>query len=319
MSSSATMRDLSTFGPAQAQPVSLSRAQHYVRRFTRSRSENFMVLSALLPRPLREPFAAIYAFCRWADDLADETASPSRSIELLQWWQQELDRCFLGRPQHPVFVALLPVIEHHELPREPFDELIEAFLQDQRITCYENWDQLLAYCRLSANPVGRLVLCLCGCRGHRYAALSDATCTALQLTNFWQDVQPDLLRRGRIYIPDSIARRHGLNLAALTDAVRQNDTAAPQMSRLAHDPEQVAAYKATLHELVCRTWPLFEKGRELWPLVPRGMRPTVRLFTLGGENVLRQIERMEYQTLWRRPGRSPACKLVLLVRGLIGA
>src|SRR5262249_40556404 len=154
---------------------------------------NFSVLSALVPAGLRDDFATVYSFCRWADDLGDETGDTSRSLALLAWWRRELQQAFAGTPRHPVFLALKPVIDRHSLPIEPFDHLIAAFEQDQTVNRYQTWEQLIGYCRLSADPVGRLVLMVCGEeRSRENFALSDAICTALQLTNHWQDVRRDI-------------------------------------------------------------------------------------------------------------------------------
>jgi squalene synthase HpnC len=318
MTRSLTLDALEPGSPGRERAVALPQAQRYVRRFTRAHSENFSVLSALLPRAYRQPFAAIYAFCRFADDLADEATGPARSLELLGWWQRELDRCFQGDPRHPIFVALSPVIERCELPRAPFDDLLAAFRQDQQVQRYDTWASLLAYCECSANPVGRLVLCLCGCRAPRQWARSDATCTALQLTNFWQDVRRDLLERRRIYIPRDVAERYGLDLEALAQSAESPEDAAEGLDRLCNDPSQASAYRATVRELVERTWPLFAEGRSLWPALPGEMRRPIQLFTLGGEAVLRSIERSNYQTWQRRPRLGRAGKLMLLVRALLG-
>lgn len=312
MNQSMVMEELTAFGPQQRRAVSLSAARAYVRRLTQAHSENFSVVSWFLPRRYRPAFEAIYAFCRWADDLADESADP---LELLDWWQDELDRCFSGQARHPVFVALAPVIEAHKLPREPFDDLIRAFRQDQQIHCYETWQQLLQYCALSANPVGRLILCLCDCRASWQWACSDATCTALQLTNFWQDVRRDLLHQGRIYIPQQIAAQNGLDLQQLQNRVAAGSGAAA-LDAMDGSAEQVRAYRATLRQVVNDTWPLFEEGKALWPSLPRDMLRTVMLFTFGGETVLRKIEKQHCGTLWRRPRLSRGHKLMLLGRAM---
>jgi squalene synthase HpnC len=317
VSRSIALNDLSSFGPAQDCGVSLRYAQRYVRRFTHAHGENFSVLSPLLPRSRRDAFAAVYAFCRWADDLADDPGTTQRRFDLLAWWQAELDRCFQGRPRHPVLVALAPVIEAFALPRTPFDDLLAAFRQDQRVHRYDTWGDLVGYCQLSANPVGRLVLCLADCRSPEQWQQSDATCTALQLTNFWQDVRRDLLQRDRIYIPTQMADRHGLDLTALEELGRLTPGRANRPSRITADESDVRAYQAILRELVDHTWPLFKHGRLLWPSLPREMLRPIQLFTLGGEAMLRRIEHDGYRTLWRRPRLSRADKLLLIGRLLM--
>ena len=190
------VRQLDVYGPEHCETMSVEQAREYCRRLAARRYENFSVLSALVPRGLTDDFAAVYAFCRWADDLADEVGDPQRSLDLLGWWRRELQQCYDGGPHHPVYLALAPTIRKHDLPMQPFDDLIRAFEQDQQVTRYDTWSQVLEYCRLSANPVGRLVLCLLGAeRREEVFAGSDATCTALQLTNHWQDVRRDALKR----------------------------------------------------------------------------------------------------------------------------
>lgn len=179
-------RDLELYGPGAGKPKRLSqaRARRYCRRLARNHYENFPVASLLLPRRLRPHFFHVYAYCRWADDLADETADPAQALDLLDWWQGQLDACYQGRAEHPVFVALGPTIAEFGIPRRTLADLLVAFRQDQRVRSYETLDQLLEYCRYSANPVGRLVLYLGRCFDPRRAELSDAVCTGLQLANF---------------------------------------------------------------------------------------------------------------------------------------
>jgi squalene synthase HpnC len=315
---SAVMDQLQTFGPTQCAALSEAQAMRYVRRFTRRHGENFSVLSPLVPHRLRQPMAAVYAFCRWADDLADQAPDRDQALELLHWWRSELTDCFAGRPRHPVFVALNPVITTYQLPRQPFDDLIDAFEQDQTVDRYESWDQLLAYCQRSANPVGRLVLALGDCLDEERAALSDATCTALQLANFWQDVRRDALERDRIYIPRGVANRHGLSLQRLKKEIDAsadlNGGKAAASSAL--DVTTIDQYRAVLGELVAATWPYFQRGRELWPSVPAELRPMIELFTLGGERVLTKIEAMDYQTWAKRPRVGRWSKTLLLGRAV---
>src|SRR5271157_5310417 len=183
----------------------------YTRWLATHHYENFHVVSFLLPKRLHQDFYNVYAYCRWADDLSDETGDPAESLRLLAWWRQELDAMYGGRASHPVFVALQATVEQHGIPRQPFADLIDAFVQDQTVTRYRNWDELFGYCRNSANPVGRLVLYLCGYSDAERQRLSDATCTGLQLANFWQDVAVDL-EKDRVYIPLEVLARHGYTL-----------------------------------------------------------------------------------------------------------
>lgn len=305
---SAILEQLETYGPQRCPTLTYEQAAAYTRQLVRSHYENFTVVSWFLPRRLREDFAHVYAFCRWADDLGDETGDPQRSLDLLAWWRQELDACYLGQPRHPVFVALARTIQRHDIPRKPFEDLIAAFEQDQTQRRYDTWEQVLDYCTRSADPVGRLVLYLCGVRDPHRQRLSDRTCTALQLANFWQDVRRDILERDRVYIPRQIAELNGLDIQAMVEAVRQGDDPAPLRS----------AYRSTLKELCDRTWPLFAEGRKLWPLVPADVRLDVKLFTLGGEAILRMIQRRGYDTLASRPSLSRGAKIALMWHAAIG-
>ncbi len=323
---SVILDQLATYGPGQTASVSPAEAEAYTRELAATHYENFSVLSRMLPRDLRGDFANVYAFCRWADDLGDETGDPARSLELLAWWRGELDACYAGAARHPVFVALRGTIARHDLPRQPFDDLIDAFVQDQTVTRYESWSQLIDYCRRSANPVGRLVLFMGGHRDAERQRLSDATCTALQLANFWQDVRRDAVERNRVYIPDEVARKHGLDLSLMAKAIRLDAACAAERGPGccgACDTPSVGItairpmFRATVRELVGRTWPLFAEGRTLWPLLDPRVRPQVRLYTYGGEAILRLIERQRYDTLSQRPKLGAGAKLALLARAAV--
>jgi len=296
-------------GPDACEAYTAEQAAAYVRELATSHYENFTVVSRLLPVDLRDHFAAVYAFCRWADDLGDEVGDRERSLELLAWWRAELQRCYAGEPRHPVFIALEPTVRRFDIPIELFDKLIQAFEQDQRVHRYETWEQVVDYCTRSADPVGRLVLYMGGYRDEARQRLADATCTALQLANFWQDVRRDILERERIYVPAEALARRGLNHEMLVGHARGE-------RRL--NEEQARGYRETIREMVDRTWPLFAKGRGLWPLIRRDLRLSVRLFTLGGETVLRRIERIGHDTLERRPVVGGRTKLSLMARGLAG-
>ncbi len=194
----------------------LEAAQTYTRWLATHHYENFNVVSWLLPKELHQHFYNLYAYCRWADDLGDEIPDTQRGLDLLDWWEQELNDCYEGRPSHPVFIALRETIVAKDIPKLPFADLLKAFRQDQTVKRYPTWDAVLNYCVYSANPVGRLVLYLCGYRDEQRQRLSDATCTALQLTNFWQDVARDI-EKGRIYIPLDAAAAHGLTEAEIVE------------------------------------------------------------------------------------------------------
>ena len=323
---SAILDQLDTYGPDHCEALSYEDAAAYTRRLARSHYENFTVVSWLLPRHLRDDFRHVYSFCRWADDLGDETGDPQRSLQLLAWWRRELDACYEDCPRHPVFVALNRTIRRHDIPREPFDHLIDAFEQDQRVNRYDTWQQVLDYCRRSADPVGRLVLYLCGYRDSERQQLADATCTALQLANFWQDVRRDILERDRVYIPHDVAAAHGLDIPLMVEAVRASAAGDGSCEScgsgrglpLAGMRVIRPAFCATMKDLVERTQGLFEQGRGLWPLVDPAVRTDIKLFTLGGEAVLRRIRRMGYDTLEHRPTLGRWTRLGLLLRAMFG-
>jgi squalene synthase HpnC len=273
----------------------LAEAQVYCGSLARQHYENFTVASWLLPRELRPHFHSIYAYCRWADDLADETGGGQRSLELLDWWQSQLKSCYDDQPQHPVFVALRETILQFEIPQQPFSDLLEAFRRDQRQTRYETFDELLDYCRCSANPVGRLVLYLGRCCDEANAQLSDSVCTGLQLANFWQDVARDW-QIGRVYLPAESLRRAGYD-EAMFERREAND-----------------AFRHMLAAEVDRAEEFLRAGRPLIQQVPRSLRLDVALFIAGGLAVLDAIRRVDYDVWSVRPTVSRAGKLKLLLR-----
>jgi squalene synthase HpnC len=303
-----TIAQIERFGREHCEAMTPEQASAWCRRLAGGRYENFSVLSGLVPRALRADFAAVYAFCRWADDLGDELGDPQRSLEMLAWWRQELRLCFDGRPRHPVFVALLPAVRRHDLPMQPFDDLIAAFEQDQSVRRYETWDQLLGYCARSADPVGRLVLMLCGEeRDERLFALSDDICTALQLTNHVQDVARDILQRDRIYIPREMIH--------IDDFERRLRGSA--MQGFAVDHAFLQESRDVIRACVDRTWALFDRGAPLVQRVRPDTRPLVWLFAAGGRHVLRQIEMWNYETVLHRPTLRKPVKLWLVLRAMI--
>jgi len=320
----AILDQLERFGPNRCEQLTYEQASAYAQQLAKTHYENFSVVSWLLPKRLRDDFRHVYAFCRWADDLGDETGDPALSLQLLDWWSQEIEACYADQPRHPVFVALHRTIKKHDIPRQPFDDLVNAFVQDQKVHRYDRWDQVLDYCQRSANPVGRLVLYLCGYRDDRRQGLSDATCTALQLANFWQDVRRDILERDRVYVPADVASKHGLDITTMVQAIKSDDkahqasngccTRVPSVGINAIRP----TYADTLKELVDRTWPMFTEGRELWPLIAPDVRVDIQLFTFGGESILKLIQRQGYDTLSDRPTLSKSAKLLLLLRALTG-
>ena len=273
-------------------------AQKYTRWLATHHYENFNVVSWLLPKPLHQHFHNLYAYCRWADDLGDEVPDAARALELLAWWEHELDACYEGKPSHAVFVALRETIVAKDIPKQPFADLLKAFRQDQTVKHYPHWNAVLGYCNYSANPVGRLVLYLCGYRDEERQRLSDATCTALQLANFWQDVSRDL-DIGRIYIPLDAAAARGLTQ---TDIIERR-----------FDERYVRLMK----DLIARTRELFAKGRPLARMVEGRLSVDLEMFSRGGVAVLDAIEAMGYDTLHHRPAVSKLKQAGLLGRALV--
>ena len=278
---------------------SLVEAQEYCRRLARSHYENFSVATWFLPRSLRQDFFNIYAYCRISDDLGDETGDPQASLRLLDEWEAELNACYAGQPRHPVFVALAETVRTLDIPRQPFADLLKAFRQDQQVTRYPRFEDLLGYCRYSANPVGHLVLYVCGYRDAGRQALSDFTCTALQLANFWQDVTADY-GKGRIYLPLEDLNRFGVAQADIDTA--QNTPAFCEMMRFE----------------VNRTRDWFQQGLPLIAEVNRELAIDIELFSRGGQEILNAIERQNFKVLGQRPTISKTRKLVLLARAALG-
>jgi len=274
-------------------------AQRYTRWLATHHYENFNVVSWLLPKHLHRHFYNVYAYCRWSDDLGDEVPDPRRALELLDAWENELRAVYMqgAGPAHPILIALRETIRAKEIPIEPFSHLLRAFRQDQTVHRYETWADVHDYCLYSANPVGRLVLYVCGYRDEECQRLSDFTCTALQLANFWQDVSRDL-EKGRIYIPISELTAHGL---------AENEIVARKFDE---------RYVSLMKSLIERTRELFRFGLPLAERVDSNLRVDIELFSRGGLAILDAIERSGYDTLNHRPALSKAAKLKLLGRAL---
>lgn len=293
---------LSRYGPQGFATVSREEALAYCRALAESHYENFTVVSWLFPRRLHQHLCNVYAYCRWADDLADERVEGYEPLELLDWWQGELDRLYAdaGESRHPVFVALAETVREFQLPQEPLADLLAAFRRDQVQTRYETLDDLLTYCERSANPVGRMVLRLGGSFDLENAQLSDAICTGLQLANFWQDVKRDY-ERGRIYVPQVEWRRAGWDEARY--AAGRFDGAFAEM----------------LEPLVERAEAFFDTGSPLIGRVHRDLRLPVRLFVSGGRAVLAAIRRRGYDVWSERPTVGRLTKLWLLATALLSS
>jgi len=260
--------------------------------------ENFHVVSFLLPKRLHQDFYNVYSFCRWSDDLGDEMGDKQESLRLLGWWRGELHKMYSGEVVHPVFIALRETVARHSLPQEPFDDLITAFERDQVITRFPTYEDVFDYCKYSANPVGRLVLYLCGYSDQERQRLSDYTCTALQLANFWQDVAVDM-QIDRVYIPLEAIDRHRYSLDSL----------------FAH--RETPEFRAVMKEVVDRTRDLFHQGLPLVGMVNKRLSLDLDLFSRGGLRVLDKIEQQNYNVLGRRPAISKMERVGLLLSSLV--
>jgi squalene synthase HpnC len=275
----------------------LDEARGWCKRLAESHYENFHVASWFLPAALRPHFHSIYAYCRVSDDLGDEVGDTSVALALLDLWGRELDACYEGRARHPVFVALAETIRACSIPKEPFADLLTAFRQDQTVTRYRTMQDVLGYCRYSANPVGRLVLYACGEASEEKFLLSDATCSALQLANFWQDVRVDYAK-DRVYIPQDDMRRFGVSDETIAGGI-----ATPE-------------FRALLHSEVDFARGLFQQGLPLIGMVGRELALDLDLFSRGGLEILNVIERRDCDVLSARPAISKLTKLSLALRAV---
>jgi hydroxysqualene synthase len=265
--------------------VNAGEAYAHCERLARDHYENFPVASRLLPQPMRPHIAAIYAFARTADDFADEPGIPDgERLRLLDDWQRQLVGQGAGSP---IFVAVHDTIARFDLPIELFEDLLSAFRQDVTKHRYATWDELLDYCRRSANPVGRLVLRVAGYDSRPLDEASDAVCTALQLTNFWQDLERDW-RNGRVYVPADMRDAAG---------ALESDLAAARITD---------AWRAVLADAAARTRALFDRGRPVCDGVGGRLRWELRATWLGGMRILDKLERSSFDVFRHRPALGAA-------------
>jgi squalene synthase HpnC len=275
-------------------------AEAYTRGLTGAHYENFSVVSVLLPKGLRQDFCNVYAFCRIADDLGDEVRDRGKALEYLGAFREQLRECFAGKANTAVFVALAETVRRHEIPMQPFDDLIRAFEQDQAVTRYQTFEQAVDYCTRSADPVGRLVLYMCGYRDEERQGLSDRICTGLQLINFWQDVRRDILERDRVYLPRVDMERFGVTVEQLREG------------------RVTAGYRDLIRFEVERTEKLFEEGAALLRLLKPRYRKQIALFLKGGRAICAAVRRQDFDTLTKRPRLSKWQKGRLVAGTLMG-
>jgi squalene synthase HpnC len=292
---------------------SLDEAREYCRCLATSHYENFSVATWFLPKHLHQHFFNVYAYCRISDDLGDEVGDTKVALALLNRWEQELDAAYKALEggasvgsaldgsavRHPVFIALAETIQSFAIPKHEFSDLLTAFRQDQVVARYETFDDVLGYCRDSANPVGHLVLYLGGYKDEERQQLSDYTCTALQLANFWQDVSVDW-KKGRVYLPLEDLRRFGVSEAQIAES---------RFDRQFRELMQFEVERA-------REW--FARGLPLVKMVNRSLALDLELFSRGGLAILQAIESQDYNVLARRPSLSKLGKAALALRALAG-
>ncbi|WP_246151292.1 squalene synthase HpnC [Rubripirellula reticaptiva] len=286
-----------------ADPAELSRGRAMTAAIAKSHYENFLVASLLLPKRLKQPFYDVYAFCRTADDVADESPSPQIATERLAETQRQLDATFAGLPPTAPFVALADTIVRFQLPKQPFDDLMSAFRQDQETTRYAEFDQLLDYCCRSANPVGRIVLQMSGCCDDDSAALSDQICTGLQLANFWQDVKRDF-EIGRVYLPADQMKRYGVTESDFILGAERNLTPVSLRDAINQQCELAEQF--------------LRRGLPLINQVPSWLAADIRLFAHGGLATIEAIRRVDFDVLRVRPKVSKTQQVSMLARAWLG-
>ena len=288
-----------TFEESLASPAEIKDAFAFCEQMTRAHYENFPVGSLLIPKDLRQHVYSIYAFARTADDFADEgygtATTRDERLHLLDEWEFQLESCYRGIASHPIFIALAETVRELRLPIQLFLDLLSAFRQDVVRARYADFDEVLDYCRRSANPVGRLILLLFGYREEQLHHLSDYICTALQLANFWQDVAVDL-EKDRVYLPQQ--------------DLWQFDYSEEELFARSFNER----YAALLKYQVDRTWQLFAHGKPLPQLVRGRLSWELSLTWHGGTRILELIERNGYDTLHKRPKITKWDKAVLLTR-----
>lgn len=278
---------------------SLVEAERFCRQISLGHYENFVVASVFLPKPMRQPFYNVYAFCRTADDIADLSPSPEVATSKLHHWQKQLQDCFVGKASEPVFIALRDTATRFDLSMEPFADLLHAFSQDQSKVRYESFEELLQYCRYSANPVGRMVLRLAKADSEENVKLSDSICTGLQLANHWQDVTRDF-EAGRLYLPMSDLRRFDLDAETFMLAGQRD------------------RFRKLLRFQCDRAADYLRNGLPLADQVPRWLANDLRLFVHGGLATLDAIAKIDYDVLRQRPTVSKLRQMRLMFAAFLG-
>ncbi|KAA1260331.1 All-trans-phytoene synthase [Rubripirellula obstinata] len=286
------------------QLASVRHAESLTRALAGMHYENFLVASVLLPRRLRQPFFNVYAYCRIADDLADESSSPSVATERLQTLRQHFDAAIAGSPTSNLFLALTKTMQEFDLPPDPFHHLLDAFEQDQIKTRYQDFDELLHYCQRSANPVGRIVLKLADCCNEETESLSDDICTGLQLANHWQDVGRDFAI-GRIYLPMDRWDEFGVDesMFGTPGEAAQLSTPMPLRRMIEAQCDLAQQY--------------LDRGLSLADRVPKWIAADIKLFAHGGLQTLAAIRKVDYDVLAVRPKVSKTVQIKLIAKAML--
>jgi len=283
----------------KSQQYNLDEAFSYCAAVTQAHYENYPVASFFLPQEKRPYIQAIYAFSRIADDYADEqNISKDERLTKLNDWEEKLRQCYDGNADHPVFIALKDTIKKNDIPIDPLKDLLTAFKRDVIQNRFDTFEDLLSYCKCSANPVGRLVLMIFNYRDEKLFELSDCICTALQLTNFWQDVRVDR-EKDRLYIPIEDMRKYEYKLQDWNNGVINE------------------GFRKLLRFEVERTREMFYKGAELPSLVAKDLQLELKLIWFGGMEILRMIDKNRCDVINSRPRLEAFSKFQIFLRGLI--
>lgn len=274
----------------------------YCEDIAKGHYENFPVASLLLPKDKRKYVYAIYAFARAADDFADEEGIEGgipKRLALLDEWNEKLKDCYKGKAYDPIFIALGKTAEDCRIPIKPLEDLLSAFRQDVVKSRYSSFDEVLDYCTRSANPVGRLVLMIFGCHDEEFFKYSDKICTALQLTNFWQDVEVDL-RKDRIYLPEEDLNMFGYSYRELELKQDNNN------------------FRYLMEFEVNKTQQIFDEGKKLIEMTSENentkkLSKELKLTWLGGTTILKKIKDIKYNVLKQRPKISGSDKIKIFL------
>jgi squalene synthase HpnC len=265
----------------------LQDAQKYCEKIAKAHYENFIITNHFTPVEVRQHIQNVYAFCRYGDDLGDDAPfPPEQRMQLLKAWLEDLRIAhkdhWSGQPQHPILIALAHTSKIYNIPIEPYEKLITAFMWDQERLQYSTWKELQEYCIHSADPVGHLFLYVYGHDDEELRNISDATCTALQLANHWQDIRRDLAQ-GRRYVP--------------LETMEKYKYTTEDYNKMVYDERWISILK---HE-VDRAQALFDQGKTLWTKVDPHLAVDLEMFTLGGEEILKSIRKQKYNTWSKRP------------------